>query len=234
MTNAITVSLKGSATTDVSDILVSMTVEHELNKIPYAQIELATGNFADREYPIYDEADFKIGEELEILIRYENDGAADTSIFKGVVTAVKFEAKEGLPIAVLIVKDPAFRLVNSVNTELFSKKNDKQMIESVLANQSGLSLAKSEASLAGVTFEQYVKMQSSDWDFVLERSSEYGAVISLDNGAMTSTILSDMVGELELEIGINDIVDINLEENADRLNDEIEIAYWDVKTKPLN
>jgi phage protein D/phage baseplate assembly protein gpV len=233
MNNAVTVSVKGAATTDVSDQLLSMIVEKKLNKIPSAKLELATGSFADREYPLFDGADFKIGAELEILIRYENSGDTDTSIFKGVVIGVKFATSKGIPIIVVELKDPAFRLVNSVNTELFNAKNDKQMIEAVLANQTGLSLAASDASMAGVVYDQYVKNQCSDWDFVLSRATEFGTVISLDNGAMTAVLPSTTTGTLALEIGLDEIVDINLEENAESLNADIEIAYWDIKTNAL-
>ncbi|MFT6922862.1 MAG: phage protein D [Crocinitomicaceae bacterium] len=233
MSNAITVTLSGSATTDVSDQLVSMIVEKKLNKIPSATLELASGDFAAREYPLFDDADFKIGAELDILIRYENSGDKDKSIFKGIVVAVKFTTKDGVPIIVLGLKDPAFRLVNSVNTELFNAKNDKQMIEAILANQTGLSLAASDASMEGVVYDQYLKNQCSDWDFVLSRASEFGTVLSLDNGAMSAILPSETAGALTLDIGVDAIVDLNLEENAESLNADIEIGYWDIKTNAM-
>jgi len=233
MSNALTVTLYGKKKTDISDALISLFTEHELNKIPEAKLVFSTGNFSDRQYPLFEEADFQIGAELDVNIRYESSGSSDVSIFKGIVTKIKFETMDGMPIMALFISDPAFRLINSVNTAFYTKKNDKQIIETVLATQTGISLTTSAASLTSFSFDQFVKKQLSDWFFILERAAAHGLFIRLDNGAMSVLELSDTEGELSLEIGVDEVLDIDIEEDAENLNQEITIGYWDVKQNKL-
>lgn len=230
--NAITVTLSGKKTTDVSDSLVLVHVEKEVNQMPFAIIRMSTGNFADREYPLFDDASYKIGEQLDILVRYEETGGKDKSIFKGIITNVGFEMQDGLPIMELIVKDPCFRLFESVNTELFSKKNDKQMISSV-CSKLGLSVKKTAGSLSGFTFDQYVKKQNSDWVFVSERLAAHGLLAIWDNGALSALDLNETTGSLTLDVGIDSILDMNVVQNASDLNQEVQVHYWNLKQNKI-
>ena len=61
MSNAITITLYGKKTIDISDKLVSLFVEYELNAIPKAIIEISDGNFADRTYPMFNEQSDNVG-----------------------------------------------------------------------------------------------------------------------------------------------------------------------------
>jgi len=230
--NAITVTLSGKKSLDVSDNLVGLHVEKEINQMPYAIIRMTTGNFADREYPLFDDSSFKIGEELEVKIRYEETGGKDQSIFKGIITNVTFEVQDGLPIMELIVKDPCFRLFESVNTELFNKKNDKQMISSV-CTKLGLSLKKAAASLTSFTFDQYVKKQNSDWVFISERLAAHGVLAIWDNGALSALDLTETTGTLTLDVGIDNILDMNIVQDASQLNQEVQVGYWNLKQNKL-
>ena len=230
--NAITVTLFGKKAIDVSDTLVSLHIEKEVNQIPFAEIRLATGNFADRKYAFFDEAGFKIGQVLEIKIRYEETGGEDLSLYKGIITGQGFEIQEGLPIMVIEVKDPAFRLIDSVNTQLFNKKNDKQMIDVVLSKQ-GLTLKKASAGLSKYTFDQYVKKQNSDWIFVNERIGANGLVAIWDNGALSALSLTETTGTLSIDVGIDDILDISMQQDASQLNQEVQVDYWNLKQNKL-
>jgi len=229
MSSAISVTLHGKKTVDISDELVSLFVEYELNDIPKAIVEISDGNFADRIYPMFNETDFQIGAELDIRIRYEEKGDTDTSIFKGVVTASNFGIKKGLPILRITMKDPAFRLVHAVDTDMFSKKTVKSMIETVVSGSKGVSLLKASSQLTGVTYDQFIRKQTSAWDFVRERASNFGLVIQLENGAMSILDQDATSGSQSIEIGIDDITDIQLDLDAENLNQNIEINYWDVK-----
>lgn len=230
--NAITVTLTGKKSIDVSDSLVSLYVEKEVNQIPRAEIRMSTGNFADRKYVLFDEAGFQIGQTLEIKIRYEETGGDDLSIFKGIITGQGFEVQDGMPIMAVSVMDPAFRLVDSVNTQLFSKKTDKQMIEAVLSKQ-GLSLKKASASLSGFIFDQYVKKQNSDWIFVTERLAAHGLLAVWENGAMSAVTLTETTGTLSLDVGINEILDMSIQQDASQLNQEVQVDYWNLKQNKL-
>jgi phage baseplate assembly protein gpV len=229
MSNAITVILYGKKTLDISESLMSLFVQHEVNIIPSAELAIATGNFADRTYPLFDDAMFKVGEELDIKVRYEGSGQDEQSVFKGIITDRKFESRTGVPLMILGVKDPAFRLMDTVATKLFSKKNDKQMIEETLSAGTGLSLKKAASTMASFIFDQFVRKQTTSWRFVLDRAQAHGTLITLDNGAMTISTPSETVGRLTLEVGMDNILDLSVEEDATALNQEIVLNYWNVE-----
>ncbi|MBL4604276.1 MAG: hypothetical protein JKY02_00990 [Flavobacteriaceae bacterium] len=229
MSNAITVTLYGAKTMDISDQLISLLAEYELNTIPMAVMEISDGNFADRTYPIFNEADLQIGAELDIRIRYEDEGDTEVSIFQGIVIASEFGLKKGLPLLTVTLKDPAFRLIRSVNTNMFSKKTDKSMIETVVSEVKGVSIKKASTQLSSVTYDQFIRKQTSAWDFVRERASGFGLVIQLENGAMSILDQDTTTGTQSIELGIDNITDIQLVLDAEYLNQDIEINYWDVK-----
>lgn len=229
MSSAITVTLYGKKTTDISDNLVSMHVEYELNRIPTAEFIVSDGNFADRTYPLFDSPDLQIGAVLNIQIRYESTGEKDASIFQGVVTSSCFGIQKGLPILTVRVMDPAFRLIQAVKTELFNNVTDKIMIEKVLSGATGVSLKKTAASLTTVTYDQFVRNQTSAWDFVRARAGAFGLVIQLENGAISILKVDETTGSKSVELGITEIIGIDIIQNAEDLTKVVEISYWDVK-----
>jgi phage baseplate assembly protein gpV len=112
---------------------------------------------------------------------------------------------------------------------MFSKKTDKNMIETVISSSSGVSLSKTAASLSSVTHDQFVRKQQSAWDFVQDRAGAYGLVIRFDNGAMSMVELDETSGSQSVELGIDEVLDIALAQNAENLNKTVNLNYWDVK-----
>lgn len=229
MSNAITVTLSGKKSLDISDSLVSMRVEYALNKIPYAELLISDGNFADRTYPIFDAPDLQLGSELDIKIRYEGTGDKDSSIFKGVVVSSSFGISNGLPTLTILLKDPAFRLENAYKTELFAKVTSRNMIETVMKDSTGVSLKKANAALSSVNYDQYVRKQSSGLEFIMSQLRSYGLVAQWENGALQALSLNETTGGDRLELGITEIVDLDLKQDGEGLNKTVDIAYWDVK-----
>ncbi len=234
MNNAITVTLVGGKKRDISDELISLQCTNEVNQVPSATIQMAAGNFADREYTLFKNSDFEVGKDLEIKARYEKEDSSDKTLFKGQVTARKLQSYQGTPLMVLQLNDPAFRLKEGVSTTLFSKKSDKQMIEAVLGKFPELSLKSPPGSLSSVQFSQYVMKDQSGWQFVSNRLKAHGLLMSFDNGSLTPWTPSDTQGETKVEVGIDEVLDFSIEENGRHLNQEVELSYWDVKKDALD
>ena len=226
MSASITVTIKGKTTEDISDQLLSLQVEHALNEIPTAELMLLNGNFADRRYPAFESPNYDIGQAIEVLVRYETNEESDQSIFTGVVTSRHFKVLEGTPVMMVGMADPAFRLVHAMGTNLYLNKTDKAMIENVLSEQTGLSLKKAAASLSSFTFDQFVRNQQGGWAFIQDRAAAHGLVSNLENGALSILSPSDTSGSLNLEVGIDEILDVNIEENVENQNREIEVTWW--------
>ncbi|MBL4706954.1 MAG: hypothetical protein JKY48_00745 [Flavobacteriales bacterium] len=229
MSDAITVILDGKNKEDISDRLISLSVEYEVNNVPWAELSMLAGDFANRKYPLFQEGGYKVGKELDIKIRYEGASQKEQSIFKGIITKRKFESRDGLPLMVLGLNDPSFQLKDAVNTAFFINKNDEEMIKQTLKPFGGLSLKKANAGLSSFKFDQYVKKQTTGWRFILDRIKAHGMLMSLSNGAMKIVKLDETEGELKLDVGIDNIIEIALEEDVSALNKEIKLNYWDVE-----
>lgn len=233
MSDAITVLLKGKKEEDVSDQLYSLTTSRGLNQIPEAQLVLATGNFAERIYPLFDLESYAPGESLEIQLRYELEGGKTQTVFSGVITRRSFATRNQLPVLILEAKDPAFALKNAVKTQLFTETNDKKMIEEVLLEADGVSLGKVNTSLSEVKFDQFVRQQMSAWAFIQERAHAHGVFILLDNGTLDLLKLDETNGKISLDVGIDPVLDLELEESIEAMNAKWEVAFWDLKSNQV-
>jgi hypothetical protein len=226
MNSIITITLYGNKKLDVTAKVMSVFVQHEVNVIPTAELTLVTGDFASRTYPLFDNAMFNVGEELDIRVEYAGAAQGEKSIFIGIVTDRKFESREGMPVMILGLKDPAFRVTGAIDTTLFSNKNDAEMITKTLSAAKGLSLNNASPTMTSFSFGQFVRKQTTGWQFILDRVRAHGALITLNNGAMTISAPSDTVGELTLNIGIDNILGVSIKEDASDLAQQIVLHYW--------
>ena len=227
MNSAITVMLKGKKSHDISSQLISLSMEKMVNTIPTASISITAGNFAERQYPSFEKGNYQIGEILEIRVRNENSGKPEKSIFKGVVTGHEFTVKKGIPIMTIKLSDPAHKLLQACDTEIFNKQNDKQMIEKVLAEASGLSLSDQSSKLAGYTFFQYIRSQQNAWQFIKDRICANGLLCTWEYGKLNVYKSTDTASQITLDVGIDEtVVDIQMEQNGTGSIKSAAVTYW--------
>jgi phage protein D len=77
--------LSDSKVIDPTYELLSVHVNYEINRIPYAELVLFDGDAANHKFAISDASVFEPGKEIEIKLRYEDDSTSEKTVFKGLV-----------------------------------------------------------------------------------------------------------------------------------------------------
>ncbi|KAF7785720.1 hypothetical protein PRUB_a0086 [Pseudoalteromonas rubra] len=230
MRNTVTITINKNKEKVLSEQLVSLKVNQQFNCIPSAEMTLVTGNFSDRVYPLFQDPQFELGKPIDIYARYEESGARDTLLFSGIIMERYAEVKSKLPVMRIVMQDPASRLRTSIASRLFSDKTDADIIKQVLAEHEGLKLAGQAAGkLDTIRHDQWVQMQQSDWDFILQQVLANGLLVKPANGEIQIVDLNEPSSQkLKIDLGVErSVLDFSLCHSGRDLYSSVSIEYWD-------
>lgn len=158
--------------------VMSISVSHELNRIPTASIILLDGEAARETFEISDTNEFIPGKEIKIQVGYR--GEEDT-IFEGIVIRHSIKVRKNSAYLILDCKDKAVKMTAGLKNKYFSEQKDSDIIEELIG-QYGL-----DADVAATTVEhlQMVQYRATDWDFMLHRATANGMFIAIENGKVS-------------------------------------------------
>jgi Rhs element Vgr protein len=225
----ITIKVNGSAISDAYPIL-SVQIQHELNKISYAIITLIDGKIEASDFPISDSEDMIPGNDIEITAGYGD--SAEDPIFTGIIVkqSLQINNDNGFNLVVTCKHKAVKTTLNRIEAE-FAGKTDSAIMQAIMGTY-GLS-----ATIDSTTPVQEGMSQrlATDWDFILTRANFYGYVVALDGtgGDITigkpatsgSAVLSIVAGE--------SIISFNAEINAERQLPGITVNAWDLSNLSL-
>ncbi|WP_319590474.1 type VI secretion system tip protein VgrG [uncultured Draconibacterium sp.] len=158
--------------------ILSIAVEKEINRIPWAKIILHDGDPASQDFELSNEDLFIPGKEIEIKAGYHSQ---NETIFKGIV--IRHNLKIRLSGAVLIVecKDLAVKLTVGRKSKYFYESKDSEILEQVIASYS----LENEIEETNVEYPEMVQYNVSDWDFCVTRAQANGKVCVVDDGKIS-------------------------------------------------
>ena len=158
--------------------ILSIAVEKEINRIPWAKIILHDGDPASQDFELSNEDMFIPGKEIEIKAGYHSQ---NETIFKGIV--IRHNLKIRLSGAVLIVecKDLAVKLTVGRKSKYFYESKDSEILEQVIASYS----LENEIEETNVEHPEMVQYNVSDWDFCVTRAQANGKVCVVDDGKIS-------------------------------------------------
>ena len=158
--------------------VLSIAVEKEINRIPWAKIILHDGDPASQDFELSNEDLFIPGKEIEIKAGYHSQ---NETIFKGIV--IRHNLKIRLSGAVLIVecKDLAVKLTVGRKSKYFYESKDSEILEQVIASYS----LENEIEETNVEHPEMVQYNVSDWDFCVTRAQANGKVCVVDDGKIS-------------------------------------------------
>ncbi|WP_321344241.1 type VI secretion system tip protein VgrG [uncultured Draconibacterium sp.] len=158
--------------------ILSIAVEKEINRIPWAKIILHDGDPASQDFELSNEDMFIPGKEIEIKAGYHSQ---NETIFKGIV--IRHNLKIRLSGAVLIVecKDLAVKLTVGRKSKYFYESKDSEILEQVIASYS----LENEIEETNVEYPEMVQYNVSDWDFCVTRAQANGKVCVVDDGKIS-------------------------------------------------
>ncbi len=160
--------------------ILSISVNKEVNKVPWAKIVMADGDVAAQDFEVSNQNTFVPGNAIEIQAGYHSD---ESTIFKGIIV------KHGISImrdrhALLEIecKDVAVKTTVSRKSKYFLEANDADIFGEILDEYSIASEIGSEANVTA--HKEVVQYGTTDWDFTVSRAEAIGMLVMPDDGML--------------------------------------------------
>ncbi len=212
--------------------LLSLDISKEVNRIPCAQIVLIDGDAAQQTFPISDNDFFEPGKTIEIKLRYEDAPAQEKTVFRGVVVRHGVEAGSEGSLLSIELKDEAVKLTSARKSMVYPDKTTDDKAISQIIKDNGLTAGKIPAS--GIQHPQLVQYYCSDWDFILSRAENLGLLVMADDGVISLSKIAITGSPKHIfEYGISEILNFEIEADAEHQYLDVQSIAWDIKTQKL-
>lgn len=219
---SVKVSINGSPIKDTYHVVFT-EVEENVNKLPFARVEILDGNPAAQEMKVTQDLAPKHGDDLQIEVGYHQDLEI---IFKGIVTNVAFKSQQESHGRLIIEgTDAAISLTLTKETKYHENKKDSQIVTDILRNYSKVNV---EVDATTTTHDKMVQYNTSDWDFILSRAKSCERFVV----ARENKLLFKKPGgatPIELTYGI-DITKIDLHVDSREQRKSITVKGWNPST----
>lgn len=228
--NFVTVTIQSdSKDIDPIYVLLSVHVNMEVNRIPYAELVYVDGDAASREFVLSDTDIFEPGKKITIKLRYEEDPSTEKTVFTGLVARQEINAEPGNSTLTVIIKDAAVAMTQGKNHRVFAEMSDDEVIKKIIG------LHKLKAKTIDSTQPKHaelVQYACSDWDFVLARAESNGLLITIQDESISAlSIKAPSAAAVTLEQGIDEIYNIDIEANGVGQYKKVSASAWDVKNQ---
>ena len=155
--------------------VLSIVVEKEVNRIPYAKITLIDGNAPKQDFELSSEDLLIPGKKIEITAGYHSK---EDTIFKGVVIKHNIKVRKAGSCLIVECKDEAVKMTVGRKSAYFYESTDANIIEQLVGDH-GLT---AEVEATNNTHQELVQYRASDWDFMITRAQANGKLCFIDDG----------------------------------------------------
>ncbi|MEM7105408.1 MAG: type VI secretion system tip protein VgrG [Bacteroidota bacterium] len=155
-----------------------LEIRNEINRVPFAIIELIDGDPANRDFPASNDDNFKPGAEVEIELGYDDN---TESVFEGII--IKHKIKTGRKKSRLTIecKDKAVFMTQVRKSAYYYESLDSDVIETIIRDH-GLS---GDVEASSVSHKEIVKYNVTDWDFMVTRAELNSMIVIAGEGNIT-------------------------------------------------
>jgi Rhs element Vgr protein len=206
--------------------VLSISVEKELNRIPWAKIVLLDGDPSSQEFVLSNEEFFVPGKAIEIKAGYHSD---EETIFKGIVICHNLQIRRDKAQLVIECKDEAVKLTVGRKSKYFYDGKDSDILEEIVSNY------RLETDIEATNFEhqKMVQYRLSDWDFCVTRAQANGKVCVVDDGTFAIKAPDfTQTEQLSLTYGAT-ILDFDAEIDARHQFSSVSSFGWDVANQDV-
>lgn len=158
----------------------NITVEKEVNRIPFAQLVFFDGEASQQDFKLSNEDLLIPGKEIEIKAGYHND---EQTIFKGIIIKHALKIRENASVLVVECRDRAVKMTMGRKSAYYYESTDAEIAEEIIGKYS----LENEIESTNYTHPELVQFNASDWDFVLTRAQANGKITTVDNNKITIT-----------------------------------------------
>ena len=153
----------------------NISVEKEINRIPFAQIVFVDGEAASQDFSLSNEDLLVPGKKIEIKAGYHND---DETIFKGIIIKHSIKIRENNSVLIVECRDEAVKLTIGRKSSFYYESKDSDIIEEIIGKY-GL---ENEVEATIFTNKEMVQYRASDWDFIISRAQFNGQICTVADG----------------------------------------------------
>lgn len=212
--------------------LISISINREVNRIPFAELVLLDGDPAEQTFELSEQPFFEPGKEIEIQLRYEGESTGDQTVFKGLVLKHNLEATSLQSTLNISLEDTAVGMTKRRNSRVFQNQTDATMIKTLI-EEGGL--ATGDISTTETTYEELVQYYCTDWDFMMSRAEANNLIVLVEDGKISLQKLEiSNLAKYEIEYGISEIYSFEMEADASYQYKTIESVSWDIKSQQLS
>ncbi|MFD2563164.1 type VI secretion system tip protein VgrG [Aquimarina rubra] len=210
--------------------LLSIDITHEFNKIPTAELTFIDGDIANKKFQILNDKFFELGNEIEISLKYEENTKEQAKVFSGIVINKTFELLGAEPTLKIELSDVAIKMHSDRKNKIFTNTADHKIFKGLL-QQNGLKAGTIDTT--SVTHAQMVQYYVTDWDFMVARAEANAQLVRVLDGEVSIFQPKLETPKKDLELGLNDIYDFELQINADQQQHSVEAIAWDINQKKV-
>ncbi len=168
----------------------NISIEKEINRIPFAQLVFFDGEAAEQDFTLSNEDLLVPGNAIEIQAGYHSDEA---SVFKGIIIKHSIKIRENTSVLIIECRDEAVKMTLGRKSHYYYESTDSDIMEELIGNHS---LGK-DVKATDYTHKELVQYQSSDWDFMVTRAQANGRICIVEDGMIS--IDKPDVGQEEVE-----------------------------------
>jgi Rhs element Vgr protein len=210
--------------------IASVSIHHEINKIPTATIIIPDGNPATQDFPLSASGSPELKPGKPVTISFSSKtGSEKYDLFEGILVKHGIRLRNGRSELILEAKDKAVKMTIGERSRFFSEKKDSEII-SALIQEAGAS-----ADVAATTYKHKAFMQHhcSDWDFMLMRAEAMGMIVNCKaNKVSVQKPKFSEKKELVLKYGDN-LLEIDLEIDARTQLQAVKATSWSLSDSKL-
>jgi Rhs element Vgr protein len=203
--------------------VVGIAITRMIGRVSSAVLTIADGDIPRQTMPVSDSDWFLIGKEIEIKTGYHMQ---EETVFKGIVVKHQVKVLKNKPIQLLVeCKDTLIKTTTRRRSAYFYEQTDKDIIEQILSDYSGIETDIDNTTLNHASLVQYF---SSDWDFIVSRAESQGLLVWTDDGKLLAK-KPDFSASPKLTLSYASGQIIEFEANIEARNSfsNVEATTWD-------
>ncbi len=174
----------------------SITINREVNRIPYAVLQILDGDPAEQTFEASSSDFFLAGNDIEIQVGFHSE---EDTVFKGMVIGQSLKIKRGRS-AILEVecKHKAIKMTTTPRSTFYKEMSDSDIFSEILSKYS----LGGDVAETSVIHKEMVQWQTTDWDFLVRRAEANGlVVICTDDGVSVQNPAEAENSEAEFAYG---------------------------------
>lgn len=158
--------------------LVALSVSHELNRIPAAELHLLDGQASTGTFAASDEELFIPGKEIEIQLGYR---ATNDKVFSGLIIKQSLRIRKNGSFLAIECRGNAVKMTRGLKSRYFADMKDSDVLEEIIGEY-GLT---SDVTATTPEPGSVVQYDSTDWDFLVCRAEANGMVVAVADDTVT-------------------------------------------------